>query len=366
MKSTKTLKNKLIIGSTAGMILVGSLIQTYAQDPLLSFEERRKLQQFPDLTVQSVLSTEFMKDLELYLADSFPFRNAFRKLKLQIASNVFNKKDQDGYFFYNGHVSKLDDSVNEDQVLLGAEKINALYEKYLKDMKVHYAIIPDKNHYLLEGTDYPKMDYQLLDQLMTDHVSGPEKILLEDVLELKDYYFTDPHWKQENLEDVIERLGDAFGFNIQMENFKVEDWRDFYGAYSSHAQNTSTPDILRYLVSKDLLSSQIYTVDTESYSMIYTPEANVQMDPYSYFAGGPAAIQIIEKNQASTGEELIIFRDSFGSSLAPILMEHYDRITLIDLRYISSDLLDEYVAFGDQDVLFLYSTGVLNQSVMLR
>ena len=62
----------------------------------------------------------------------------------------------------------------------------------------------------------------------------------------------------------------------------------------------------------------------------------------------------------------MIFRDSFGSSLAPLLIEGYEKITLVDIRYMHSNLLPNYIEFTDQDVLFLYSTMVLNSSSMLH
>ena len=65
-----------------------------------------------------------------------------------------------------------------------------------------------------------------------------------------------------------------------------------------------------------------------------------------------------------TNKELLLFRDSFGSSIAPLLVENYSKITLIDLRYISSMILDKYIDFKEQDVLFLYSTVVLNQNIL--
>ena len=61
-----------------------------------------------------------------------------------------------------------------------------------------------------------------------------------------------------------------------------------------------------------------------------------------------------------------MFRDSFGSSLAPLLAGSYRKITLIDLQYISSDLLESYVCFQEQDVLFLYSALIWNQSGTIR
>ena len=49
-----------------------------------------------------------------------------------------------------------------------------------------------------------------------------------------------------------------------------------------------------------------------------------------------------------------MFRDSFCSSLAPLLLDGYKKITVIDLRYIGSPLLKGLVEFKDnQDVLII-------------
>ena len=68
----------------------------------------------------------------------------------------------------------------------------------------------------------------------------------------------------------------------------------------------------------------------------------------------------IENPNAKTDRELIIFRDSFGSSMAPLLVQDYAQVTLIDIRYMNQNLLPMFVDFHGQDVLFLYSTLVLN------
>ena len=39
---------------------------------------------------------------------------------------------------------------------------------------------------------------------------------------------------------------------------------------------------------------------------------------------------------------------------------------MIDLRYMNSMLLDEFVDFTDAQVLFLYSTSVLNTATSLK
>ena len=84
------------------------------------------------------------------------------------------------------------------------------------------------------------------------------------------------------------------------------------------------------------------------------------------FLSGSKSLLTIENPNATTDKELIIFRDSFGSSIAPLLAEGYAKITLVDIRYMSPNMLGNFMEFTDQDVLFLYSTGVLNNSITIK
>lgn len=65
-------------------------------------------------------------------------------------------------------------------------------------------------------------------------------------------------------------------------------------------------------------------------------------------------------------KELILFRDSFGSSLIPYLTEGYTKMTIVDIRYISPHMLGQFIDFDGQDIIFLYSTSVLNNSITLK
>ena len=83
-------------------------------------------------------------------------------------------------------------------------------------------------------------------------------------------------------------------------------------------------------------------------------------DPYEMYLSGSLSVITIENPNASTDKELVIFRDSFGSSIAPFFVEGYRKITILDARYLSEMMIGNFVEFTNQDVLFLYSTGVLN------
>ena len=45
-------------------------------------------------------------------------------------------------------------------------------------------------------------------------------------------------------------------------------------------------------------------------------------------------------------------------------IENYRKITLIDFRYINEELIEQYIKFENQDILFLYSVPVLNSGIL--
>ena len=83
------------------------------------------------------------------------------------------------------------------------------------------------------------------------------------------------------------------------------------------------------------------------------------MDSYDVFVGGATPFVKITNPNSNTDKELILFRDSFGSSIAPLLVENYKSITLVDMRYMNMSLLKEKVEFKNKDILILYSTLII-------
>ena len=99
---------------------------------------------------------------------------------------------------------------------------------------------------------------------------------------------------------------------------------------------------------------------------VYDLDKATGSDPYELFLSGSVSLLTVDNPNARTDRELVIFRDSFGSSLAPLLLEGYSRVTLVDIRYLSPSQLGNFLTFDRQDVWFLYSTSVLNNSSTLK
>lgn len=357
-------KSRNII-NTVGFILILLIIflaNILKPNQEISIVERRKLAQFPEITFKKLINGDVSKQLDKYTVDQFILRDLFRKIKAFFSINILNVQDNNNLFEKDGGIYKIDYPLQEKNVIKSLEKINKIYEKYLQGMNVYYAIIPDKNYYL-ENDKHLKINYDRLKELASDKLKDIKYIDIWDSLKLEDYYKTDLHWKQENLQEVVKKIKNNMGApNMQEPDYTIIDKGDFYGTYYGQLGLNVKPDKM-YILTNDMLKNcKTYNYETKTTGKIY--DENKTNDKYDIYLSGATPIIDIENPIADTDKELLLFRDSFGSSIAPLLMQNYRKITLIDIRYIASSLLDQYIDFNNQDVLFLYSTLVLNQNVL--
>ena len=200
----------------------------------------------------------------------------------------------------------------------------------------------------------------------------------------------------------------------------------FKGVYAGQVALPMAPDSLVYVSTSNIDSASASYLDPKTATMqpgkVYYPEALTDGgDPYDFFLNGPQAVIVLEtrttsaseptagepaagdssasgstsgapstsapsssepttdtsstdepttgtssSTNAPSGKTLYLFRDSFGSSLAPLFLGAYDRVVLIDMRYIDSRILSNYVTFEPgSDVLFLYSSQIMNNPTSL-
>ena len=364
------MKHKNIILSAVMLVLIFGLsaFAWFRPQDEFSLSERRKLARMPELSVKTVFSGKFMSDFEKYSQDQFPMRDAFRALKAETAVNVFGNLDNNGIYIHNGSAAKMEYPLFEKDIHHAAERFGYIYEKYLKNSgtKNYIAVIPDKNYYMAEESGHLMMDYAELDELLRSSMDWAEFISLSDTLSADDYYRTDTHWSQDRIIPAAERLAEAMGVSIDTD-FEVRSTdRDFYGVYASQAALPMEPDRINYLTGRWTENCTVHDYQNGRDIPVYDMEKAAGKDPYEMFLSGPLSLLRIENPDADTDRELIIFRDSFAGSLAPLLISGYKSITLADIRYIHPDMLEKYIDFQGRDVLFLYSTSVLNNSATIK
>ena len=333
-----------------------------------STSERRYLAQFPAVSKDSILSGKFMTGFEDWSLDQFPLRDNFRTLKAFTAFYLLRQKDNNDIYVVGGQAAKLDYPMHADSLDYATSRFAWIYENLLKDAdtRVWMSIVPDKNYFLAEANGYPFMDYAAFIAALREKMPYADYVDILDALTIDDYYTTDAHWRQEKLSAVAEKLADALGITIDKDYSSVTSDVPFYGVYYGQSALPLAPDTLCYLENDILRGCTVYDYETDTQLPVYDLAAAEGNDAYALFLSGSKSLLTITNPHAKTGRELIVFRDSFASSLAPLLAEGYAKITLIDIRYIAPARLGKWVDFSGKDVLFLYSTPVLNSSETIK
>ena len=336
----------------------------------ISEAERRPLDQFPELSVNTVLGGSFMQKFEDYTLDQFPLRDTFRQIKSMFNYYVLNKGDNNNIYIVDGYAAKLEYPMNQTSVNNAVSKFNNIYNRYLKNSgcKVYATVVPDKSYYLAEENGYLAMDYAALFSTIQTGMPWANYIDITGELSIEDYYFTDTHWRQEKLIPVAQKLAQAMGgAGPKAEDFtvtKVE--RPFYGVYYGQAALPMASEDLFLMESAVLKGCRVQDKETGKIIPVYNPDDLNSNDLYDIYLGGAKPLLVIENPNAKTNKGLVVFRDSFGSSIVPLLVQDYRTVTVVDIRYMSSSLLSNYMRFTNQDVLFLYSSLVLNSSAGLQ
>jgi hypothetical protein len=356
-----------------GVLACIGIVNVLIPDKPVSTSERRPL------TQAATLLTENFED---YFLDQFVFRDQLRGVKSLVDFYVFQKKDIHEIYIEKGHAFQLQNPYNSSSTERFFDYVLELKKLLPKNSRFVVGVIPDKSYYFSKK-GYPSFDY---DQLITDLQQGifsqsSDTLTLVDLsksLDLSDYYHTDLHWKQESLEEVVFQLLDQFDpskisqkdLELLFNNEKIT-YPDFYGGYFSRAPLFLAKEDLTYITTPLTQSSTVTIFESMDrpidYKGVYDTSALGAIDSYNVFLYGPKSVITIDTHQ-STHRHLLLFRDSFGSSLAPLLLDYYDTITLIDLRYISPKLALSLIDSVDEttDVLMLYSAQIVNNSLLLK
>lgn len=353
------MKNKIITIIFMTYLIIFGTLHIVLKDNDISIAERRKLTKYPEFS----LSSEYITKVEKYLLDHFPYRDEFRSIKASYNYNVLNRLENNNIYLKNNKIYKSNYPTDIKSINNFINKTDKIKNKLSKDNKTYIMIVPDKNYYL-EDKNFMHIDYEYIykeiDKL------NIEEIDITNILSLEDYYETDTHWKQENLEKVVYKMSNIMDFDYQKQEYIKNEYNNFYGVYYGESAVKRKPEKLTYLTNDTIDNAMVTYLENKTLQEAYNKDKLNSLDPYEIYLDGASSFIEITNPNNSNGKELVIFRDSFGSSITPLLIKYYSKITLIDNRYISSDNILKYITFKNQDVLFLYSTLLINTSNTLK
>ena len=148
------LKNVVVTIAFVFIIVIFFIANIIKKDDTISIAERRKLEQFPQISAKTVFNGTFFNKFNKYTTDQFVQREEFRKLKINAEFKLLRKSDYNNLYQYGDYIISQTYPLNEKSVLNISKKINQIYEQYLTDQNnVYFTIVPDKNYFInFQGT----------------------------------------------------------------------------------------------------------------------------------------------------------------------------------------------------------------------
>lgn len=332
-----------------------------------SSSEKRYLQQFPEVTAESISNGEFSKKFESYFADQFPERklwvgmNAYYNLDIgnNGSSGVYNCKD--GYLI-NVPVSK-DNRINKN---IG---VVADFAKSV-DVPVTVMFAPSTGY--VADDVLPAVHNSYNDDIYFESIS---KKLEQDNINFVDlrktfkdeykkgnqlYYKTDHHWTTLGAYTAYTQLCGSLNITpAQKDMFKVETYDNFYGTtYSTSGFWLTPPDKIELWKNPDNTEENINVKVADGDKVkesgsLFFEEHLKEDDKYPVFIDGNHAVSEIT-NKNAKGGTLVMIKDSFAHSMAPFLAENYSRIVMVDMRYYKQSVSQLVKDEKADNVIVLY------------
>ena len=350
------MKNKVMIVIFAVLLAIVP-VYTFLHDTEVLDYERRMAHDFPSVMNHGKWNADYTKEMEAALNDRMPLRKEALVLNGFIKQNVFLMADEDGVYAENGYLFRMG-TLHESNIEKNVKLVNEVVSSF--GGKKMFVIVPRKNTY--DENRHPDYDYEDVRKEVRENWDT-DMVDISSLLSLSDYYHTDIHWRQECIQDVGEVMLSAFGKEMVEMDVEEVSYQPFYGALSIY-QPFVEADELIYCKSAVLDNVVVTNLEKEGDGGVYDESALSSPDPYNVFLDGPAAYLHIENKGLQDGSHLVVFRDSFASSLLPWIIPSYETIDVIDLRYYSSSLLDELSLEKNSDVLCLYGEEVLNDVLL--
>ena len=340
MKTCDKIFTGLICLFFLGMSLLYLVLPKREFSPL----EKRYLTQAPTFTAQNLLSGGFGDEVEDYMADQMPGRDAFVGINAYYERALGLQKSKD--------IWVLDDKLVRRPVTADANTVArraAVVERFAQNQSTPVTLS------LIPSAGWAEGDSAYEDEALIEKIYDAAKV---DAISLTDtfrgkpelFYNTDHHWTSQGAFEAYRVLMTALEKPAE-ESYTVETYDHFRGAnYASSCLWLTREETLEMWHAGEITVNP----GTEpAHDGVFYPAQLESFDPYTVFLGGnQPLIQLY--NPAGSGK-LLVIRDSFSNCLGGFLAQSYEQVTLVDLRYHKHPV-SELLAEEDYDrVLVLYS-----------
>lgn len=384
-----------------GLLLLGGIISLAMKKEAVSETENRKLTAFPVYADSTFWSGDYFRQIEMYYADNFPFRNqwinvstSFRN-KLGFQSSEIKMYDQvndaeanektdttkdvstSGPLPDDGAVGEVKKRVfvfkkRAFEMFGGGEAMGRSYANVINTynrllspgIQVYNLIIPvalefeiTEKYAKLQKPNRPAIEniYNTLD-------SNVKKVwAIDEIRKHRSeyiYFSTDHHWTSLGAYYAYRAFCATAGLTpVSLDTVPSKVKPAFLGSLYRLTRDPSlqnNPDSVRYYLFRDSVNFYVGSSNNIKYwakSKMYGEGAS-GANSYSVFLQGDLPIVKME-TQHKNGRKIAIVKESYGNAFAPFLINNYEKVIVVDQRYYTGDFTGMLKSEGINELLFI-------------
>lgn len=267
---------------------------------------------------------------------------------------------------------------NKTQGTRYAQLISSYKRALGDDVNVYNLVVPTSVEFYLpeKYSRYSNSEKNAIDNIYANLTDGVIPVDAYSVLEEhKDeyiYFRTDHHWSPLGAYYAYTAFCSAIGqeaptLDSYTMKTKSEPYVGSLYGYTNDITIKNNPDTFTYY-----LPNAEYTGYTYDYSTLKLKGVNPVFHEYAsgggmygMFLGGDALHVKITSN-AGTGRKIVMFKESYGNAFAPYLVNSFDEIYVIDIRYFGKNAVEYIKSVGATDVLFIDNIFAANTSSLIN
>lgn len=342
-------------------ILAGSLVLLPKKD--YSENEKRILADAPEFTFESLADGKFTKDLETYISDRFPFRDAFVGINSYFNLLCGRNSTAPVYYGKDGYLISAPADLSVDIATKNVQKFASFAEENNLDATI---ITVPQCGYVMDDK-LPRVHGEYTDREIIDAVNKNKgnmtyidvsSSFAEQKKDVQLYYKTDHHITSAGAYQMYKLYAREKGLTISTD-YKVVSEPDFYGtSYSKGGYWLSEPDVIE-MWHKDNLKVTVEITEpgkdvVKSDTLFFTNRLE-ESDKYPVYLDGNHSLTKITNPDAEGGKILVV-KDSFAHCFTGFLAEQYNEIYMVDMRYYRNSVSQLVKDNGITQVLYIYGT----------
>jgi len=248
------------------------------------------------------------------------------------------------------------------------EVINAygdiMNDRYGENFRVYNMVVPTAVEFHLPKRYQSMTNSQRasLDNIKSFMKNNVEWVDIYDTIEQhKDEYLffrTDHHWTSLGAYYAYCELAKTAGFDpIDISGLEKRSREDFLGTLYAQTQDSKmidNADRVDYYILPNKVSCSMYTKNNPDNPMkvsLYGEYAS-KTNSYSIFLHGDNPVFVIDTG-INNGRKIAVVKESYGNAMIPFLAASYEKVVVIDQRYLQKGLYQVIEQFGVNELLFI-------------